>query len=89
VIFSDLNQGRLADSNTLEIVQDLAGAFNIEICKISKQLTKLLNDHPFQCSFRMANGKLVHMNPSKTVNKCIADAFVLGVTPNIVPLLKE
>ena len=89
VIFSDLDQRSLGKLNAQYVVQDLAGAFNLEIRNISKQLTKLLNDHPFQCSFRMANGKLVYMNPCETVNKRIADAFVLGVTPNIVPLLKE
>jgi hypothetical protein len=89
VIFSGLTQETFGICNTLAIAQDLAGAFNLKICKINKQLTKLLNDNKFQCSFRMASGELVRMSPCETTNKRIADAFVLGVTPDVVPLLTE
>jgi len=71
-----------------ELANGLATMFNLKT-EFKTILEVALEQHPFECSIKGTNGRFIRLKDADRKKPwLIAEAFVLGVPPKVVPLMK-
>jgi hypothetical protein len=90
LIFTAFEPERLLMSNWLEareIASHLATMLNLKTA-FKSPLEVALEHHDFECSVKGANGRFIHLKDADLNTQLLAEAFALGVPPNVVPLMR-